>query len=147
MAIEQKAKELHIFQREIDIVIQKVINFSIIGNNKQKSELGNIINTPQSYPINKAIINFRKFVGETYNSYSEESKKIQTITDDIKARSINNSSKKDKHNIFDSKTNNEIKALKNHKIVYINKYLLNSYSISRSLKKFKKITVKFAVNK
>ena len=120
MAIEQKAKELHIFQREIDIVIQKVINFSIIGNNK-------------------AIINFRKFVGETYNSYSEESKKIQTITDDIKARSINNSSKKDKHNIFDSKTINEIKALKNHKIVYINKYLLNSYSISRSVKKFKKI--------
>ena len=139
MAIEQKAKELHIFQREIDIVIQKVINFSIIGNNKQKSELGNIINTPQSYPINKAIINFRKFVGETYNSYSEESKKIQTITDDIKARSINNCSKKDKHNIFDSQTNNEIKALKNNKIVYINKYLLNSYSISRSVKKFKKI--------
>ena len=130
MAIEQKAKELHIFQREIDIVIQKVINFSIIGNNKQKSELGN----------NKAIINFRKFVGETYNSYSEESKKIQTITDDIKARSINNCSKKDKHNIFDSQTNNEIKALKNNKIVYINKYLLNSYSISRSVKKFKKIT-------
>ena len=33
--------------------------------------------------------------------------------------------------------NNEIKVLKNKKAVYVNRYLLNSYSTSRSLKKFK----------
>jgi hypothetical protein len=36
-------------------------------------------------------------------------------------------------------TNNEIKTLKNNKVVYINKSLLNSYSTSRTIKKFKKI--------
>ena len=36
-------------------------------------------------------------------------------------------------------TNNEIKVLKNNKVVYINKDLLNNYSISRAVKKYKKI--------
>ena len=39
--------------------------------------------------------------------------------------------------LFDTESNNEIKVLKNKKAVYINRYLLNSYSISRSVKKFK----------
>ena len=42
-------------------------------------------------------------------------------------------------NIADLQTNNEIKILKNNKIVYINKNLLNSYSTLRAVKKFKKI--------
>ena len=41
--------------------------------------------------------------------------------------------------IFDLKTNNEIKVLKNNKIVYVNKDLLNSYSTKRTIKKFRKI--------
>ena len=36
-------------------------------------------------------------------------------------------------------TNNELKVLKNRKLVYLNKKLLNAYSTSRALKKFKKI--------
>jgi len=41
--------------------------------------------------------------------------------------------------ILDSQANNEIKVFKNKKFVYINKHLLNSYSISRYIKKRKKI--------
>ena len=46
---------------------------------------------------------------------------------------------------FDEDQNNEIKVLKNKKAVYVNRYLLNSYSTSRSLKKFKQS--KFEIRK
>jgi len=43
---------------------------------------------------------------------------------------------------------NKIKVLKNKKVVYINKYLLNSYSASKALKKFEKFkTFKFKIGK
>ena len=47
--------------------------------------------------------------------------------------------------LFDTESNNEIKVLKNKKAVYINRYLLNSYSTSRAFKKFKKF--KFEIRK
>ena len=47
--------------------------------------------------------------------------------------------------LFDEDQNNEIKVLKNKKVVYVNRYLLNSYSTSRSLKKFKQS--KFEIRK
>lgn len=40
---------------------------------------------------------------------------------------------------MDLDSNNEIKVLKNRKIVYVNKDLLNNYSTSRTIKKLKKI--------
>ena len=46
---------------------------------------------------------------------------------------------------FDEGNNNEIKVLKNKKKVYINRYLLNSHSTSRSLKKYKQF--KFEIRK
>jgi hypothetical protein len=131
-------------------MIQNVINFSIIGNKKQKRELKNIIIAPHSYSINKEIINLEKCIGEGYNSYQEKS-----ITNEGKRSLTSNSSTKNNLNIkfnsicskkniirkdiFNLQTNNEIKVLKNNKVVYINKDLLNSYSTSRYIKKFKKI--------
>ena len=82
--IEKKLKELYIFQREIDIAVQKVISFSIIGNNKQQNELKNIMNVPHLYPVNKEIINLDKTLCETQNLLPEKSEKIQIIIDDIK---------------------------------------------------------------
>ena len=136
-------------------MIQKVINFSIIGNKKQHSELKNIIIAPHSYSINKEIINLKKCIGEGYNSYQEKNKIIKTITNEVKISLTSNSSTKNNLNIkfkcicskkniiekdiFDLQTNNEIKVLKNNKVVYINKDLLNSYSTYRCIKKFKKI--------
>ena len=155
MDIEQGEKKLNIFQREINNMIQKVITFSVIGNDNQQSELKKIIFSPHSYPINNEITNLEKFVGEGYNSYQEKSKKNQTITNEIKGSLNNISSSKKNPNIkfkcicsekniiekkiFELETNNEIKVLKNNKIVYVNKDLLNSYSTSRSVKKLKKI--------
>ena len=141
LAIEKKAKELYISQRNIYIVIQKVINFSIIGNKKQQSEIKSFINAPKSYSIKNEKINFEKFSGGAYNTnqntYPQESKKFQN--------SASNKHKIKKH-IFYCQANNEIKVLKNKKVVYLSKALLNAYSTSRAVKKFKKITVKFTIN-
>ena len=139
MAIENRENKLNNFQREIYIVIQKAINFSIIGNNKynqQQSKIENVRNVPKSYPIKNEMINFEKLFGETYNSYPKEN---------IQRSLINNNSTKNNHknifekHIFDLQTNNEIRILKNNKLVYLNKKLLNTYSTSRAIKKFKKI--------
>ena len=137
-----------------NINIQKGIKFQIIGS-KQHNVLENTKKSPQLYPINYKIINEEEFFGETsYNSNPEQINKIQTFVDDRQKKLINNNYKKynhitknkyfenkksiDKH-ILNSKTNNEIKVLKNNKIVYMNTYLLNSYSTSRAIKKLKKI--------
>ena len=141
-------------QRGINITIQKVINFSIIGNNKQQNELKNIMNIPKSYPINKEIINLEKFNNEEYNVYPEKDQKIETISDEINKSFINNNYIENSHKlkpkyfcikknifkkkIFDLQTNNEIKVLKNNKVVYINKKILNKYSTVRDIKKLKK---------
>ena len=149
-----KEKEIYIFKKEVYITIQKVINFSIIENNKKQSELEKAKNAPELYPINNGIFNCEKFFGEACNSYPEEINKIQNIINDNQRSSINNSPSKNNYkfklnilvqkkiiekNIVDLQTNNEIKVFKNKKVVYINKNLLNSYSTSRAIKKFKKI--------
>ena len=113
-------------------MVQKVISFSIIVNNKLQNELKNIINIPQSYPINKDMFNLEKCFGEINNSYLEKN----SINN---SSSSNNNNIKFKTHIFDLQTNNEIKVLKNNKIVYINKDLLNNYRISKNIKKLKNV--------
>jgi hypothetical protein len=107
LPIENKAKKLYISKREV--YIQKVFNFSIIGNNKQETELENIRSIPQSYPINNEIINCDKFYGEICNSYPEEINKIENIKDNMQRSSINNSFEKNnyrfKFTCFDNKKN------------------------------------------
>lgn len=44
-----------------------------------------------------------------------------------------------KKNIKQTENNNEIKVLKNNKVVYVNNFLLNSYSTSKNIKKLNKI--------
>ena len=113
------------------------------------------MNVPQSYPINKEKINLEKINGEVYNLSPEKSEKIQNITDEIKRSLISNNATENNHriqfkyfyttknvirkHIFDLQTNNEIKVLKNNKVVYVNEKLLNKYSTIRGIKKFKKI--------
>jgi len=136
-------------------MIQNVINFSILENNKQQNELKNIMNVPEPHPVNKKIINLEKFNNEEYNLYPEKSKKIQTNTDEIKRSLISNNFTENNHkfkikyfcikkniikkHINDLQFSNEIKVLKNNKIVYMNKNLLHKYSTARGIKKFKKI--------
>jgi len=147
-------------EKEINFEIQKVFNFSIIEN-KQQNELKNIMNAPQLYPVNKGIFNKEKFNCEEYNLYPEKTKKIEIITDEIKRSLINNNSTENSHkikskyfctkkniikkHIFDLQTNNEVKVLKNNKVVYINKNILNKNSSVRGIKNIKKI--KFIIRK
>ena len=44
-----------------------------------------------------------------------------------------------KKNICQTENNNEIKVLKNNKVVYVNTFLLNSYTTSKNIKKLNKI--------
>ena len=85
----------------------------------------------------------------------EKSEKIQPIIDEVKKSLIGNNFIENNHkikskyfntkkniikkHIFDLQANNEIKVLKNNKIVYVNKNLLNKYSTVRGIKRFKKI--------
>ena len=142
-------------------------NFTI-----QKNESGNIRNEPQPYLINYDINSCKKSFCESLdNSYPKLNNKINIITDDKKANLnntsiINNNSMKtiryfniiknkyifismksiENSFIYDKYSqNNEIKVLKNKKAVYVNRYLLNSYSTSRSLKKLEQS--KFEIRK
>ncbi len=114
------------------IVIQKVINFSIIGNKQQSDD-------SKSYPINNEKINCEKNFCEAKILYPEDINKIKAITDNIEKGLNVNRTKKIKKYIYDLQANNDVKVFKNKKLVYVNKKLLNSYSISRSIKKFGKI--------
>jgi hypothetical protein len=101
LAIENRENKLNNFQKDIYIVIQKAINFSIIGNNKyneQQSEIENVRNVPKSFPIKNEMINFKKFFGETYNSFPQKSIKFQTDKNDIQRSEIKNNSTKNNSN-------------------------------------------------
>jgi hypothetical protein len=158
-----------------DFSFERGINFTIpnpskkIGNINQKNESGNDRNYPQYSLINvEANISKKIFDESLDNSNSKENNKSNIITDDKKTNLINKNSISNNSlnkityfnvtkniNIcsdkfsdkcpFDIDNNNEIKVLKNKKAVYINRNLLNSYSISRALKKFKKN--KFVIKK
>lgn len=138
-----------------DFIFEKEINFSI-----QKNESENARNeTLSSYHANFGLNCYQKSFGESLdNLNAKENNKINIISDDKKANLLNMSSisknfsnkkiyfnviKNNDELLFD--TNNEIKVLKNKKAVFVNRYLLNSYSTSRSLKKFKKF--KFEIKK
>ena len=112
-------------------MIQNVINFSILENNKQQNELKNIMNVPEPHPINKKIINLEKFNNEEYN-FTDNNLKFKTKYFCIKKNII-------KKHINDLQFSNEIKVLKNNKVVYMNKNLLHKYSTAKGIKKFKKI--------
>ena len=113
------------------------------------------MNAPMLYPFNKKIFNVGKSNSEEYNLYPEKTKKIQTITDELKRILINNNFTENNYkikskyfcikkniirkHIFDLQTNNDVKVLKNNKIVYINKNILNKNSAVRGIKNIKKI--------
>ena len=144
-----------------DITYQKDNTFSIINNSKientsQLNASKNIIIGKQSDIINYMVNNSEKLINESSNNLKkEENNKPKIIIDDKEANLINNSSsiknpsfkmkyfniEKDliKKHLLDFKTNNEIRVLKNRKIIYINSDSLNNYSTKRYIKKLKKI--------
>ena len=144
-----------IFPKEIHNSISN--RNKIITNANQESELRNFRDESKLFPIilNKIII--VKY--EIYNSKKPPTKPSDISNTEIFSNNIqrnlinnhvknNNPSKKLKlfnvkkiieKNLLNSEANNEIKVLKNKKVVYINTNLLTSYSTARSIKKLNKI--------
>ncbi len=168
LTLKEKSKELYLLKRKRDPVffrpeikndniVQKEQNFSIINNCKRGTirkvnESRNIINEIQSDPINYEANNSSE---SPNNLKQEENNNPNNFIDNKEgilinnSSHINNSSSKLKYfniekNIsrnflLDLDSNNEIKVLKNRKIVYVNKDLLNNYSTSKTIKKLKQI--------
>ena len=136
-----------IFPKEIYNSIS--IRNKIITNTKQESELKNLGDESKLYPIKYEICNFQKsFLKSSDNSNHE------IISNDIQRNLISSNAKKNnpskklklfnvkkiiKKDLLGSEASNEIKVLKNKKVVYINTNLLNSYNTNRAIKKLNKI--------
>ena len=157
----KREPEYFIQKIDHDTVFQKEKTFPIINSSKlenisQLNESRNVINEIQSNPNNYGANNFKKLLNHSSNNLTQEkNNKPNFIRDDkernliIKSSKINNPSTKIKYFNIEKNisakyllnfcNNNEIKVLKNRKIVYINTHLLNDYSTSRYLKKLKRI--------
>lgn len=157
----KREPEYFIQKIDHDIVFQKEKTFPIINSSKlenisQLNESRNVINELQSNPINYGANNFKKLLNQSSSNLTqEENNKPNFIIDDkerniiINSSKINNPLTKIKYFNIEKNisakyllnfcNNNEIKVLKNRKIVYINAHLLNDYSTSRYFKKLKRI--------
>ena len=107
----------------------------------------NISNHDNDNTINQTTINILKKDNSKINSSDNNNIKnkyfnISNIFKSEKVNQNNNNITNKTESVLSTNTenNNEIKVLKNNKVVYVNSYLLNSPSTSKKLKKLKKIT-------
>lgn len=158
----KKKRELEYLKPKVnnDIIFKKEKTFSIINSSKpenirQLNESRNANNEQLVDPINYKRNNFKKLLSESSSNLKQkESFKPKFIiykegnlinncstlnNPSTKLKYLNSEKYISEKNLLDFGTNNEIKVLKNKKIVYVNEDLLNNYSTSRCIKKFKKI--------
>ena len=109
-----------IFNKDIINQENKSFNYNINNNANIKCNINN--NVAKSQYIN--------------NKTSLKNNYIFTVT----RTKVKRPKKKYQKYIKQTKSNNEIKVLKNKKIVYVNTLLLNSYSTSKNIKQLNKIT-------
>ena len=152
--------------KSINEINSLLFNEKIINNNINfDSNLSNInINNNENINENFVDIYKNNINRNTNNEYKDVfnciNKNINNINNNFKNSSINKStniksdniaikednSKKNKKKLIASKislneeNNNEVKVLKNNKVVYINTHLLNSDSTSKNIKPLTKIT-------
>ena len=109
----------------------------------------NISNHDNDKTINQTTINILKKDNSKINSSDNNiiiKNKYFNISNIFKSEKVNQNNNNNITNKTESvlstntENNNEIKVLKNNKVVYVNSYLLNSPSTSKKLKKLKKIT-------
>ena len=109
----------------------------------------NISNHDNDNNINQTTINILKKDNSKINSSDNNiiiKNKYFNISNIFKSEKVNQNNNNNILNKTESvlstntENNNEIKVLKNNKVVYVNSYLLNSPSTSKKLKKLKKIT-------
>ena len=145
--------------------ILKELEFNINKENKIENDLNNNINEITYFNKNnnndifiKDIIN-QENKSFNYNINNNANIKCNINNNVAKSQYINNKTSLKNNYIFtvtrtkvkrpkkkyqkyikQTKSNNEIKVLKNKKIVYVNTLLLNSYSTSKNIKQLNKIT-------
>ena len=91
--------------------------------------------------------NSNEIINACNKDVSKDSSKVKISQNNICSKKkffnvlqeANPKKKLNKRNVLNIENKNEVKVLKNNKAVYINTYLLNSYSSLRNIKKLKKI--------
>ena len=101
------------------------INLTSALSKKNSNEIINVCNEDVLKDLSKVKISQN-------NTWSK--KNIFNVVQEDKPKN-----KLNKRNVLNTENNNEIKVLKNNKVVYINTYLLNSHSSSKNIKKLNKI--------
>lgn len=122
------------------------LNYSLIGN-----ELNNDLYNNYKNQNNNKIINYNINDITNYN-VSDKSKDTSSKSIFVDKKSLKNKNifkviydkKKEaiikkKNNLNNLENNNEIKIFKNNKVVYVNRYLLQSYSTAKNIKQLNKI--------
>ena len=137
---------ISIFQNKTNFVNNNNINTNDVILDTYNINNNSILN--EFNGVNENIFNINSnnnnFLHINDNSMSNSSSFNNNITNSFYNKNINNSIEKEKNEIEvsplnNNENNNEIKVLKNHKAVYVNRYLLKSPSSSKNLKKLNKI--------
>ena len=93
---------------------------------KNSNEIINVCNEDVSKDLSKIKI--------SQNNTCSKKMFFNVVQEDKPKKELN------KRNVLNTENNNEIKVLKNNKVVYINTYLLNSYSSSKNIKTLNNIS-------
>ena len=109
------------------------INNSHFFEKKNKNEYNNIMNCNTNSNINDIV--YSDLDGNNSNN-NNKTNFFNIFNTGLKTKSNDNN---DNSLLLNESDNNEIKVLKNNKVVYVNNYLLNSYSTAKKIKKFNKI--------
>ena len=127
------------------------LNNNYIMNCNTNSNINNIVysdldgknSTIKKSKFNKNIFNIRQEnnnininINSSLNNNNNKSNFFNLFNTGLKTKSNDNN---DNSLLLNESDNNEIKVLKNNKVVYVNNYLLNSYSTAKKIKKFNKI--------
>ena len=107
------------------------------------SDLDGNNSTINKSKFNKNIFNIRQEnnnininINSSLNNNNNKTNFFNIFNTGLKTKSNDNN---DNSLLLNESDNNEIKVLKNNKVVYVNNYLLNSYSTAKKIKKFNKI--------
>lgn len=140
----------YIFYKNIEY-INSIINNNTKTNSNIKNTIINSNSNSNIIMINSNNINNNNFISNTYNhindnnKYKDSNSIYLTNKIDMKKKIFFNvihakNKRSIKKYIKQTENNNEIKVLKNNKVVYVNTFLLNSYYTYKNIKKFNKIT-------
>ena len=128
----------------------KIVNYIDINRNKSDNKCKLIVNN-KLIDSHKNLFNIIKINENSENNNSTDStspisiKNNTTFNKKIKFFNVFHLKnekprrKKIKTRIRHTESNNEIKVLKNNKVVYVNNFLLNSYSTAKNIKELNKI--------